>query len=101
MRKSFLKNKKILVFIVIILIIISVYFVNKDGFTLTTPTCSVGNSLVRSSNVSLCYNSGCVNTQRKYVKVRLFKGVQTVSNVKVPMPITSIRPMNIKNGHLN
>lgn len=90
MRKNFSKNKGLLISIAIILIIITIYIVNKDGFTVRTPTCPVGNSLVRSSNVSLCYNSGCVNAQRKYVKVRIFKGVRTESGVKVPIPITSI-----------
>jgi len=90
MRKNFLKNKGLLLSIAIILIIITIYIVNKDGFAVRTPTCPAGNSLVRTSNVSLCYVSGCVNTQRKYVKVRIFKGVRTESGVKVPIPITSI-----------
>ena len=94
MRKSFLKNKKLLVFILIILIIIAVYLVNKDGFV-TTPTCPVGNSLVRSSNVSLCYVSGCNSAQRKYVKVRFFKGVKTENGKKIPLLITSINDSTV------
>lgn len=71
-------------------LLLLLYIVNKDGFTVRTPTCPVDSLVRQMSNISLCYVSGCVNTQRKYVKVRIFKGVRTQSGVKVPIPITSI-----------
>jgi len=89
MRKSFLKNKKLLVFIAIIIIIISVYLVNKDRFVPNTPTCPVGNNSVRISNGLLCYLPTCNSAQRKYVKVRFFKGVKTENGKKIPLLITN------------
>lgn len=97
MRKSFLKNKNLLLFIAIILIIVAVYLVNKDGFVPITPICPVGNNSVRISNGFLCYVPACSSAQRKYIKIRFFKGVETENSKKIPIIITN-KTDNIDNS---